>query len=149
MLCMMRSEIKLAASSACLIIFADESMFTTSSRITHSYSSRRSNIRVSEALQSNAALAVVAGVSSENGLEGYLIKPKSIDSDSFLEFIEDLRLRRKGRTVALFFWQLLGSQKQKSPGLLKRPRYNQHLQHPILSSVQSNLESIGNCQKQL
>ncbi len=77
-------------------------MFTTASRMTVSYSAKRSNIVVKEELIKNNALAVIGGVSAENGMEGYLIKPKSIKSDSFITFLENLLLAHDPAKVALF-----------------------------------------------
>ncbi len=62
------------------LIYVDEAMFTTASRLTHAYSSRGSNISVSESISNMKALAVLAGVSADTGLETYIIKPKSINS---------------------------------------------------------------------
>jgi transposase len=45
---------------------------------------------------------VVAGVSAENGMEAYLMKPKSINSDSFIEFIEILLHNNDPRFIAIF-----------------------------------------------
>jgi hypothetical protein len=39
---------------------------------------------VDKKLMTNLALAVEAGVSIESGLDAYIVRPKSINSDSFL-----------------------------------------------------------------
>jgi transposase len=45
---------------------------------------------------------VVAGVSAERGLEGYLIKAKSINSNSFIEFLEILLQNNNPLSTVLF-----------------------------------------------
>ena len=77
-------------------------MFTTSTRLTHSYSSRNNNIQLNEMLMNNKAIAVVAGVSTDGGLEGYLLREKSIASDSFIQFIDSLRESSNGRKLVIF-----------------------------------------------
>ncbi len=62
------------------LIFVDEAMFTSASRATVAYAPKNINVFVDEMSTSVKALAVVAGVSSEKGLETFLICPKSINS---------------------------------------------------------------------
>ncbi len=77
-------------------------MFTTASRMTHAFSSKGMNIVVKEELVTNNALALIGGVSAEKGLEGFLIKAKSIRTDSFLAFVENLLLVHEPSKLALF-----------------------------------------------
>ncbi len=70
----LKSQIQSALESGRRIIFIDESMFTTATRLTHAYSSKNTNVVLDESLMSNKALAVVAGVSVDGGLEGYLVR---------------------------------------------------------------------------
>ena len=47
--------------------------------------------------------ALVAAISWEQGLESYMIKPFSINSDSFIDFLEQLRYVQQGNDkLALF-----------------------------------------------
>jgi hypothetical protein len=43
---MMKSELKKALEDGRKLIFVDEAMFTTASRMTHAYSNKRSNVIV-------------------------------------------------------------------------------------------------------
>ncbi len=85
---MMRSEVRDAIKQGRKVIFIDEAMFTSAGRITHAYSSKHNNIKFDEKKLNVESLAVVAGVSVEEGLESYLIKPKSIKSDAYIRFLE-------------------------------------------------------------
>jgi hypothetical protein len=98
----MKSYLELTLNSESKIIFVDESMFTTSTRMSHAYSSRNKNILLIEMLMNNDAIAVVAGVSIEAGLDGFLTHPKSIDSDTFIIFLDNLRESNVGRQITLF-----------------------------------------------
>jgi hypothetical protein len=85
---MMISEVREVLEQGRRLIFVDEAMFTTASRLTHAYSANKTNITVSEVAVNSVALAVVAGVSAESGLETFLVRPKSINSQSFIAFLE-------------------------------------------------------------
>jgi hypothetical protein len=88
---MMRSEVKDALERNYKLVFVDETMFTTSTVLTHIFSSKKNNIEISQDLMNNEALAVVGGVSADGGLEGYLVEKGSINSDSFIRFLELLK----------------------------------------------------------
>jgi hypothetical protein len=66
------------------IIFTDEAMFTTATLPKEAYAAKGENVCLNERLASSPAVAVVAGVSAERGLEGFFIKDRSIDSDAFI-----------------------------------------------------------------
>ena len=80
----MMASVKQAISRGKRIIFSDEAVFTTATLLDRAYASKKHNVSIKEKLASSPAVAVVAGVSAEVGLEGYYIHPKSIDSDSFI-----------------------------------------------------------------
>ncbi len=84
------------------VIYIDECMFTTSSRLEYAFSAKISNIIVKDQQMKKNVLAVIRGVSAEGGLEEYLIKPKSIRSESFITFIENLLLAHDPSKIALF-----------------------------------------------
>ncbi len=62
------SEVLEVVNKGRRLIFVDEAMFTTASRLTHAYSAKNTNISVNEVALNTEALAVVAGVSTESGL---------------------------------------------------------------------------------
>lgn len=84
------------------IVFLDETMFTTATVLTHAFSPRKTNIQIDQKLMNNEALAVIAGISSDNGFEGYLVKKNSIDSDSFIEYVQLLQEMNPGKPLAIF-----------------------------------------------
>jgi hypothetical protein len=77
---MMKSQVQCAVAEGRKLIFVDEAMFTTASRVTLAYAPKNMNVFVDEMSTSVKALAVVAGVSTEKGLETFLMCPKSINS---------------------------------------------------------------------
>ncbi len=72
------------------IIYVDEAIFTTASWLSHAYSAQGTNICVTEVASSVQALAVVAGISVDRGLETFQIQPRSINSQSFISFLHTL-----------------------------------------------------------
>jgi hypothetical protein len=76
----MKSQVKDSMLKGQKIIYVDEAMFTTATRLTHAYSAVKSNVCVAEVSSSVQALAVVAGISAERGLEAFNIQQRSINS---------------------------------------------------------------------
>ncbi len=72
----MKTEVSAALLAGWKLIYVDEAMFTTASRLTHAYSTVRKNISISEAITNLKAIAVVAGVSAEAVLETFLLQEK-------------------------------------------------------------------------
>ena len=65
-------------------------MFTFSTFIKKSWSGSYDNISVIDRKVTVKAHAIIAGISEESGLETYLIKPKSIKTLEYLEFLQVL-----------------------------------------------------------
>ena len=80
----MKQKVKLSKTNGRRIIFSDEAVFTTATIPDKSYAMRGENIVIEEKLASSPALAIVAGVSEEMGMEAFYIHPRSIDSDGLI-----------------------------------------------------------------
>jgi transposase len=70
--------------------------------MTHAYSAKGTNVCVAEVASSVQALAVVAGISLDKGLETFHIEPRSINSQSFISFLNSLLEINSGQAIALF-----------------------------------------------
>ena len=55
-------------------------MFTTATTLKLAYSGFRTNVSIDERLRNSETIAMLGGVSAENGLEAFIMKPKSINS---------------------------------------------------------------------
>jgi transposase len=84
------------------MIFTDEAMFTTATFPSKGYARRGLNVTIEEKLTSSPALAVVAGVSAEGGLEGFYMQPRSIDSDAFIQYLLHLVEKNDPSTFTVF-----------------------------------------------
>jgi transposase len=70
--------------------------------VTHAYSAQKTNVCVAEVASSVQALAVVAGISVDKGLETFHIEPRSINSQSFISFMHSLLDINSGQELAIF-----------------------------------------------
>jgi DDE superfamily endonuclease len=84
------------------IIFTDKAMFTTATLPTKAYAPKSINITLDESLVSSPSLAVVAGVSSLDGMEAFYMHKRSIDSEGFIQFLISLLSKHQPSTFALF-----------------------------------------------
>ena len=66
-------------------------MFTTATVLAHAFSLRKKNIEIDQSLMNNEALAVVGGISAEDGLEGYLVQKGATNSSSYIDFLKILK----------------------------------------------------------
>ena len=98
----MIDKVRQALSSGKRVIFSDEAVFTTATLPNRAYAAKKHNVQIEEKLTSSPAVAVVAGVSVEGGLEGYYIHARSIDSDGFIQFALTVLERSKSRDFVLF-----------------------------------------------
>ena len=69
----MKEEVMHAVASGKRIIYTDEAMFTTTTMLSKAYAGKNRNVHIEDKLASSPALAVVAGVSQERGLESHYI----------------------------------------------------------------------------
>ena len=98
----MIDQVRQAVSSGKRVIFSDEAVFTTATLPNRAYSAKKHNVHIEEKLTSSPAVAVVAGVSVEGGLEGYHIQARSIDSDAFIQFVLTVLESNKPKDFVLF-----------------------------------------------
>ena len=86
----MKQEVREAIANGKRIIYTDEAMFTTATMLDRSYAGRHQNVTLEDKLASSPALAVLAGVSQEKGLEAHLMQARSIDSEAFNQYLLSL-----------------------------------------------------------
>ena len=84
------------------MIYIDEAVFTFNTFLTKAWACSYQNISIPEAKINVRAHALVAGISEENGLESYHIVLKSINTESYIDFLRKLKLKFKAKRLALF-----------------------------------------------
>jgi putative transposase len=98
----MKEDVRRALLGGRRVIFTDEAMFTTSTLQDRAYATKGNNIALEEKLVSSPAIAVVAGVSADRGLEAFHLQPRSIDSEAFIQFLLSLLSRSKASDFVIF-----------------------------------------------
>jgi len=73
------------------LIQADEAVFTFSTFSNKTWSGSYDNIRVFDRKITIKTHAIVAGISEDKGLEEYLVWPKSIKTEQYVNFLEKIR----------------------------------------------------------
>ena len=95
----MIEQVRQAISSGKRVIFSNEAVFTTATLPDRAYAAKKHSVHIEEKLASSPAVAVVAGVSVEIGLEAYYIQARSIESDAFIKFVLTVLERSKTETL--------------------------------------------------
>jgi hypothetical protein len=83
----LKEKVTEAISEKIKIVFVDEAIFSPQTNLDRTWSLERENVRVIDFRNKVKTHALVAGISEDRGLECYLIYPRSINKDSFIEFL--------------------------------------------------------------
>lgn len=73
------------------IIFIDETVFTSSTRLNKTWSVKGENIRFPDKRHDFGAFALLAGISTDTGLEDFIISKGSIKTEQFVLFMQKLK----------------------------------------------------------
>ena len=98
----MRTLVELSKTFGQKIIFLDETVFTFSTFRSKAWSSHLNRVKVVDSDLTIETMAMISAISAENGLEGYLIHPKSIKTEQFVAFVKELSARHAGEPFSLF-----------------------------------------------
>ena len=77
-------------------------MFTTATMLKLAYSGFRTNISIDERLRNSETIAMLGGVSAENGLEAFIMRPRSINYKCFLEYFDKVLVLHPPQKVTFF-----------------------------------------------
>ena len=86
-----KSSLQKFLSQGYRVLFLDETMFTYNTFQTKEYSVKGQHIVIPEQSLRSRTYAVVAVVSVEGALEYYQVHEKSVNIDTFLSFLSNLR----------------------------------------------------------
>lgn len=85
------------------VVYCDEVMFTKHTGKVRDWSAKGHNTSVGETNYYTDYKAVVAGISSEVGVEVVFISERAITQETFVEFLEELRKRNGDQKLLLYF----------------------------------------------
>ena len=84
------------------IVFLDEAVFTYNTLSKKAWSSAYTSIKVKDSNIRIKTQALIAAISEDVGLESYMIHPRSIKTEQFVAFLEQLSERFDRKPFAVF-----------------------------------------------
>ena len=73
------------------MIYADETMYTRTTVTRTEYSCRHDNITVDQHKLNEPTLALMMGISMEEGVENWKVFKRSVNTDKFCVYLQELR----------------------------------------------------------
>jgi transposase len=116
----MRTLVELSKVFKQKVIFLDETVFTFSTFRSKAWSMHHNRIKVVDSDLRIQTQAMISAISSENGLEGYYIHPRSIKTEQFVDFIKDLSMKQGGQPFSLFLDNLTVHKAKESKALFEQ-----------------------------
>ena len=91
-----------ATQNGVRIIHADEAVFTFNTFMKKSWSTPYNSVLVTDQKITVKTMAVIAGISEDSGLETYLLHPRAIKTEEYLQFLEKLKEKYPDERILLF-----------------------------------------------
>ena len=98
----MKQQLTKARNAGYRIVYIDETMFTRTTVPDKEWSGPKENMAVDLAKLQEPTLALLAAISRKNGLEHCQIFQDSVDTDKFLEYLDNLRSANPEAKIAIF-----------------------------------------------
>ena len=116
----MKGQLTRAKNDGYRVIYLDETMFTRKTVSCEEWTLPKENVSVDEAKLSEPTLALLMSISKENGLEHFRIYDFSVNTERFVEWLGELRVKTGDDKVALFMDNLSAHKAEKSTEEMKR-----------------------------
>ena len=98
----MQQELRQYQRQGFRIIYLDEMMVTTRTMPTHEWSLKNTNVLIDYHQFDQQAIASIAAISSERGVDLVSLYKRSVDRDKFKIFLQDLRDKYPFDDLALY-----------------------------------------------
>ena len=112
------------------IIYIDETVFTRKTCLDSEWALKNDNMQVNIDKINEPTMALLCGISKENGLEHHMIFKKSVDADKFGEYIKALRHANPSDKICLFMDNLSVHRCEKSKDEMKKAGFRWILNIP-------------------
>jgi len=96
----MKEEVEKAKEKGKKIIYIDEVVFSPATLMKFAWSGM--NIEVADKRQYVKTYALLAGISEEAGVEGFIIRRKSIKTDDYIDFLNLLKTANNDNQIVIF-----------------------------------------------
>ena len=107
-------QLKKAKKDGYRIIYIDETMFTRANIPKSEWSLPKQNFSAPFSRLDEPTLAVLAGISQENGMEHFMIFDRSVNVVKFKEYIRELRAANGDDKICIFMDNLSSHTSKKS-----------------------------------
>ena len=84
------------------IIYIDETMFTRTTLPDIEWARPMENMTVNENVKNEPTLALLAGISKEQGIEHFMVFNKSVNKDKFKQYVDGVRVANPDAKICLF-----------------------------------------------
>jgi len=98
----MQGEVQKAREEGKKVIYIDEVVFSPATALKFAWSGKGTNIEVADKRQYVKTQALIAGISEEGGVEGFMVKKKSIKTAEYIEFLNLIKTANKDSQVVIF-----------------------------------------------
>ena len=98
----MKQQLTKAKNAGYRIVYIDETCFTRKTVADTEWTRPKENIAVDVAMLEEPTLALLAGISKENGVEHYQVFEQSVNVDKFIEYLDGLRAANPDEKIAIF-----------------------------------------------
>ena len=115
----MRTLVELSKTCNQKIIFLDETVFTFSTFSSKAWSAHRDRVKVVDSDLKIETMAMVSAISAESGLEGFMLHPRSIKTEQFVDFVKELSEKHSGQPFSLFLDNLTVHKAKESKQLFE------------------------------
>ena len=102
----MKAQLTKARNQGYKIVYADETMFTRKTVPDTDWSRPKENPAVDVAKIDEPTLALLCGISKEQGLEHYQVFEQSVNKVKFAEYLRSLKADNENQKIALLMDQL-------------------------------------------
>ena len=101
------------------IIYLDETMITRKTVGNYEWALPGNNVSIDTKMLNEPTLALLSGISKERGQEHFKIYPKSVNTDRFIEWLEELRNLNGTDKICLFMDNLSSHNSGRSISKMK------------------------------
>ena len=117
----MKREMTKAKNAGYRIVYIDETMFTRKACPDKEWCLPNQNMAVDLAKLEEPTLALLCGISKENGIEHFQIFEHSVNVDKFIEYLDGLKLANPEAKIALFMDNLSAHTSERAKQAIPKP----------------------------
>ena len=119
----MKREMTKCRNQGYRFVYIDETMFTRKTVPLTEWTRRKENVTLDQAQLNEPTLALLCGISKENGLEHFQIFNFSVNVERFIDYLQGLRSANENDKICLFLDNLSAHTSERSKEEMKRLKF--------------------------